>query len=295
MACDLLLCCAAPKRGGPQIVAPNVVSKRRHKTYTYTLRETVMHINKQSLRLIALSAAVTAAFAAPVHATPVALELALLIDVSSSVSNAEYNLQKTGYINAFNNALIQSNIGALTGGIAVTYIEWSSGGQQSQLVGWTQITDAASSSAFATAIQGTSRAFNGSTGPGSAINFAAPLFASNAFEGGRWVIDVSGDGMENSGADTSDARDAFLAGAPVPAAVNGLCIGGTDLCSWYSSNVVGGTNAFVVQASTFEDFGNAVVSKIGREISNGVPVPATAALLGIGMMAAGLTRRRKSA
>ncbi len=33
------------------------------------------------------------------YATSVDLELALLVDVSGSVSTAEYNLQKQGYIN----------------------------------------------------------------------------------------------------------------------------------------------------------------------------------------------------
>ena len=58
--------------------------------------------------------------AGPAAAVPVAVELALLVDVSGSVDNSEYNLQKTGYVNAFKDAIIQSNIASLTGGIAIT-------------------------------------------------------------------------------------------------------------------------------------------------------------------------------
>ena len=86
--------------------------------------------------------------AGPAAAVPVAVELALLVDVSGSVDNSEYNLQKTGYVNAFKDAIIQSNIASLTGGIAVTYIEWSGANQQSSLVNWTHVTDAASANAF---------------------------------------------------------------------------------------------------------------------------------------------------
>ena len=38
---------------------------------------------------------------------------------------------KSGYVNAFGDVIIQSNIASLTGGIAVTTIEWSGANQQS--------------------------------------------------------------------------------------------------------------------------------------------------------------------
>jgi len=233
-------------------------------------------------------------------ATVVGLELVLLTDVSGSVNSTEYNLQKQGYINAFSSVAVQNAIlGSTAGGIAVTYVEWSSSSQFSQKVGWTLVNDAASAVSFASALNGVTRTFSNSTAIQSAIYNARSLFgtetgfASNGFESGRQVIDVSGDGTRNQGLGGTTGRDAaLLAGVDT---INGITIGNaSNLTNYYANNVIGGTNAFVSHATSFSDFGAAIQAKLVREITPvNVSEPGSVALLGLGLLGLAAGRRRR--
>ena len=134
--------------------------------------------------------------ASSAQAAPVDLELALLVDVSGSVSTSEFNTQRDGYVAAFrDNDLIDAITSGNIGSIAVTLWYWSGAGQQQQAVGWTLIDSDAAGEAFADDIAAAARPFSGLTAPGSAINAALPGFATNGFEGTFQKIDVSGDGI----------------------------------------------------------------------------------------------------
>jgi X-X-X-Leu-X-X-Gly heptad repeat protein len=235
--------------------------------------------------------------------TAVFTELALLMDVSGSVGTPEFNAQRNGYAAAFLNPVLHGYIAAAPGGVAVALVQWSGAGQQSQLgatvpnpTPWYHLTDAASSIAFGNLINGFGRAFSGQTAPGSAINFILPQFANNDFVGTRQVIDVSGDGAQNDGANTLAARNAALAAGVNQ--INGLPIlGETGLLAWYQNNIQGGTGSFTIPAATFQDFEQAVLTKLTFEITGTtvIPVPAALPLLASGLIALGwLGRRRKA-
>lgn len=223
------------------------------------------------------------------------LELQLLADISGSVSASEYNLQLQGYKDAFNDASVVNAILAGTvGAIAVQYIEWS----ESAAIGvdWTFINSVASASAFAASLgpRISSGTVGSLTAPGTAINFGSPLFASNLYQSTRQVMDVSGDGTRNTGANTSAARDAALAlGIDT---INGITIGGlASLDAWYLKNIIGGTNAFLNSANTFTDFTVDVRNKLKREIQGKpVPEPPSIALLGLAVIGLFSASRKKT-
>jgi hypothetical protein len=223
------------------------------------------------------------------HAVPVNLELLLLVDASSSVSSSEYDLQKTGYIDAFNNL---TAFGAFQP-FAVAYAEWSSADQQQILVNWTQVNNPTDGANFATAISGTSRAYSGLTAIGDALTWGQGQFLENGFEGERLIMDISGDGEDNDSvvSPSTASSNAEIAGITI----NGLPILNdvATLDDYYTNNVIT-SDGFVVTAATFDDFEEAVFSKLRREITGEVPLPGAVWLLGSGLVGlVGLRRRQK--
>jgi Protein of unknown function (DUF1194) len=262
-------------------------------------------MNKGLLAGFAMTlASVAAPAAATVVNTDVDLELALLVDVSGSVDSNEFALQRDGYVNAFKSAAVQNSIlGGAFKRIAVSLVYWSGSGNQAQSIGWTLIDSAAAADAFADAITAVARPFGGLTAPGSAIRYivdattGSESFSENAFNGTRNVIDVSGDGDENSGDNTALSRDFALANGIDT--INGITIGGGQgLLDFYTNNVIGGPGAFALEAVSFADFGGAVSKKLIREITgepSAIPLPAAGWLMLAGLGGIAALRRRKVA
>ncbi len=243
--------------------------------------------------------------AGPARAVPVDLELVLAVDVSGSVNTAEFQLQQSGYSNAFRSTEVINAITSGTiGSIAVALVYWSGVGEQTTAVDFTLIDDAASASAFADAIDTAARPYSGQTNIVGALNYAAGLFSNNGFEGRQNTIDVSGDGTESEAClfflstcgPLQAARDAALAGDVD--VINAIAIDGPDFFgdgqAYYENNVIGGPGAFAMTVSNFNDFGAAIKTKILNEIGTSVAEPKVFALFALAMGGLLLTRRRKS-
>lgn len=212
-------------------------------------------------------------------AAPAACRQALAIgmDVSRSVDRHEYALQVGGLARALTDAGVRAAFLDQPGApVAVAVFDWSSAGDQRLIVPWTVVTGPGVLDDIAGRILATPKpADAGMTAVGSALRFGMALLEGQA-GCTRLTLDLSGDGMNNSGPMPLDvATD--IAGRAVT--VNGLAVGspgaaGTvsldpdleSLTEWYEAEVMRGPGSFVEQAVTYSDFASAMRRKLEREL-----------------------------
>jgi hypothetical protein len=197
------------------------------------------------------------------------LQLVLAVDVSGSVSPQRFELQKMGYVAAFQNPRVLNAI--LSGrnqSIAVTMTQWSGPYLQSQVVPWAILKDEGSMRAFAGAVESTTRSmYGGGTSISGAIDYAVTLFPQAPSKAERRVIDVSGDGSNNRGRSVIAARDEAIDAGFI---INGLPILAFEpqLDQYYKDHVIGGPGAFMIAANSFETFSEAILMKLILEIAD---------------------------
>ena len=241
------------------------------------------------LALVALCAGSLAA-AAPACADGVDMLLVLAADVSRSIDDGEFALQRKGYAAALGDPSV---LKAITGGpnraIALCYVEWSGVGEQKTVVEWTVIHDGEDAAVVAAAILAAPRSFLARTSISEAIDFSAARLATAPVAADRKVIDISGDGTSNAGRPVTEARDEALAKGFT---INGLAIINTKagpgffthtqppggLPAYYKDNVIGGPGAFVLTVENFDTFSEAMTRKLLSEIAGG-PTPLRSASL----------------
>ena len=212
-------------------------------------------------------------------AEPVDLALVLVSDVSRSIDDTEFQLQKEGYSAAFSDPRVLAAIkGGAIGAIAVCYVEFAGSYEVKTVMEWRIVRDAASARAMTDTMAAAPRSFWGRTSISAGIDRAMQMLAEAPLEAQRRVIDVAGDGTNNSGRDVTAARDDAVAAGVT---VNGLAIinehpvsytfahvqppGG--LPDWYRHNVTGGPGSFVVEVREFRDFKEAMTRKLINEIA----------------------------
>ena len=206
--------------------------------------------------------------------TDVDMRLVLAVDASGSVNEPRFELQRHGYAEAFRHPRVLKAIqSGPRAAIAVTMMQWTGPALQVQVVPWTRVASAGDALALADVIERAPRhLFSGGTSISGAIDHGVGLLAASPFTATRSVIDISGDGGNNRGRPATDARDDAVAAGIV---INGLPILELDpsLDEHYLHNVIGGPNAFVVPAKTFEGFADAILKKLIIEIAGVTPTP----------------------
>ena len=221
-----------------------------------------------ALVILAVAALLPAAQAQTPAQSDVSVALVLAVDTSFSVSNERFELQKQGYAAAFRNPQVLNAIRSLpTQSIAVTMFQWTGPLLHVVVVDWAAIKDERSANAFADAIAAAPRQlFRGGTSISGAIDYARELLARSPFKGARRIIDISGDGSNNSGRPVTVARDDAV-GAGV--GINGLPILTVEpgLDRYYYDNVIGGPGAFMIPVANYDNFADAILKKLINEIA----------------------------
>jgi len=229
---------------------------------------------------LAVAAVLVATAAHPARAQEqVDLLLVLAADVSRSMDNAEFQMQRQGYVDALTNPRVLDAIrSGVNQRIAATFIEWSGVGSQKVVVDWSIISDEATARRFADELAEAPRSFAGRTSISGALDFSVDHLDRAPYEAQRRTIDVSGDGMNNSGRFITLARNNAVAKGVT---INGLVVAADaqepgnperpdsrqELTTYYRDYVIGGPGAFVMVAESFDSFGQALINKLVAEIA----------------------------
>ena len=246
-----------------------------------------MRITRRKASALILAAPTPGLFARPARAAdPVDVALVLAADVSRSINDDEFALQRQGYAAAITSPKVMEAIhSGPHGAIALCFLEWAGEPEQRVLVEWATVRGDADAEKFAAAVLAAPRAFVGRTAIGTAIDVSMSVLGESAVVADRQVIDVSGDGTSNQGRMVTEARDAAVNAGVV---INGLSIfnrraaemGGYlalhtnppgGLAKYYQENVIGGLGSFVLPIDNFNSFGDAMIRKLVTEIAYVAP------------------------
>ena len=214
------------------------------------------------------------------QAETVDLLLVLAADVSRSIDEGEFNLQRKGYASALTDPrVLRAIVGGRNHAIGITFVEWSGQSDQNVVLDWCVVRDEEGAGAAAATILAAPRSFLGRTSISAAIDFAMERFAAAKIQAEKRVIDISGDGTNNSGRPVTEARDQAVA---TGVTINALAIINTQanpgyafhtqppggLPKYFEENVIGGSNAFLLQVENFDTFGEAITRKLATEIAS---------------------------
>lgn len=204
------------------------------------------------------------------------LELVLAVDVSSSIDEVEARRQREGHVAALADPEVISAIqGGGYGRIAVMYLEWADGDFQRVVAPWTVIGTEADARIFAASLATAPFISGRRTAIGAAIDSSITLIETNGYEGLRQVIDLSGDGPQNSGSSLSQARSRAETALIT---INGLPIQSErqspfrpsvsiDIADYFEKQVIAGPGAFISPTNEHEDFVDALKRKLIIEIA----------------------------
>lgn len=218
----------------------------------------------------AIFAALAVGLASPAAAFDCRLALLLAIDVSSSVDDAEDQLQRNGLAAALISPSVQAAFFASDLPVALAVYEWSGRYHQVMLNDWQMIRTPADLLTVAETLARSERSYNEfPTAMGYALGYGAGVLQS-APACLEKTLDMAGDGINNEGFKPEAAYAEFpFEGVTV----NGLVVNAADteseisLITFYQTEVLRGPGAFMEIAQGFDDYERAMRRKLERELS----------------------------
>jgi len=213
---------------------------------------------------------------------PLELALVLLTDVSNSIDSREFEMVKAGYRAAFSDPEVITAV-ERSGGVAVTYVEFSDANRIFVVKGWNLLTDAASTMAFGEAIAAAPRSSAGNTALAASLRQASQLLLDGEYGNARrLVIDIASDHPSDGGRAANVRNVAVAAGITINALpINeGRPIGTFDghmaytvqhwglygMTEFYRRDIIGGVGSFLVEARDYSAFGEALKRKLLMEL-----------------------------
>jgi Ca-activated chloride channel family protein len=190
------------------------------------------------------------------------LALVLAVDVSGSVSTAEYRTQMDGLAAALRDGIVADAL--VEEQAQVTLVQWTGASRQRQTIAWTAITGLPDVLALADLVAQDQRRWrNFSTAIGEAVALSIKAFDAVP-QCKRRVIDVSGDGVSNEGEAPETLRPLLKEKGII---LNALAIetDKTDLTAYFFEHLIFGEGAFVITANGFEDYPEQIRRKLQRE------------------------------
>jgi len=184
------------------------------------------------------------------------------MDVSTSIDTGEYAYQRDGLADALLDTEIMSVLSRDR--VALMVVQWSGADDQVAAIPWRRMHSQGDVETFSNQTRAMRRVYvNSKTAVGSALAFSMAQFDAVP-DCERKVIDVSGDGASNSGANTSNqSRLAARRGVEI----NGVAIDivGNAITTYYRRYVTT-PDGFVLTSTGFSDYPKTIRAKLLREL-----------------------------
>lgn len=247
---------------------------------------------------VALCVAVAFSFLAVQSANAITIELALMLDGSNSLTDADWDLQVNAYRSIFNDNFMDNYV--IAGDeLWVTVYQFSTAVTNEIAMQQISTNTEAGALGDAIALLTQDKLWTNTTG---AVNDAVAELTTNAIASDNMIIDVSTDGLPCLDGDCDqDTRDAAIAAsaaaylADVTVNALGVGMGGSGSTGdLFLDAFTAAGGGFKITATDYTQFEDALTTKLYREV-HGIPDPGTVFLLGSACLIgfAGLRRKFK--